>query len=212
MSKCEYCARVVMCPRPETRRVRLNWIPMDAALLVEFLAGRGFPEGTAAPAKVYAEFVLELLSDPVIVSRRLYAVVFRLAEDLDVFSEFAQAFRESIKDTPSCMGPILSNFFSSAFQLYEWYFYAEHVERFSKMAESAGFADLSPGIKKLDELVCAKVPCAYLNHDRTVLALREANAQTSKDVDAVLEKLQASEGPLVSSEEFFDMPPVGGIN
>lgn len=214
MSTCDSCARIITCPRPETRAVLLSLIEHDDKIMSEFISERLSPE-EVAPASIFVEFVLFGSVSPYQVSRRLSAVVFRLAETPDMFEAFMENLDTTLKTFPPQFLSLVAATLSESFKLYEWRFYKPHVERFGRLARAAGLSHLSSGLDHLDSMITARVPCSYINLTTAIEALKNNPPKTVAEAKASLEASAAisqAQRKVMPHEEFLNVPPVGGIN
>lgn len=215
MSICDSCARILTCPRPETRAVRLALVEQDKKILAEYIAERLAP-GEVVPCQLYVEYVLYGSASPYQVARRIYAVFFRTAEDYLEYASFMDMFDTALKGFPEQFLMLVQATLTGAFQLYEWEFYRPHVERFGRLAKAASLDHLASGMTHADALLTARVPCSYLNLTAAVEVLKANPPKSVEEAKALIEaSIEASKSrssKRMSHEEFMEAMPMGGIN
>ena len=215
MSNCSSCARVITCPRPETRAVRLAFVEEESKVLAAFIAERISPE-EAVPAQLYVEYVLFGEVSPYQVARRIYAAFFRTANDYYEFASFMDMLYAGLKSFPEQFLQLVEVSLSGAFQLFEWNFYSPHVARFGRLAKAASLDHPASGMAHADGLICARVPCSYMNLDVAVGALKQHPPKTLEEAKATVEAANAAAQERackhMSHEDFMNATPVGGLN
>lgn len=215
MSNCSSCARIITCPRPETRAVRLAFVEEDSKALAAFIAERVSPE-EAIPAQLYVEYVLFGEVSPYQVSRRIYATFFRTANDYYEFASFMNMLDSALKPFPDQFLQLVAVSLASAFQLLEWNFYSPHVARFGRLAKAASLDHLASGMVHADAMLSARVPCSYLNLTAAVEVLKANPPKSVEEAKALIEDyIEASKSrssKRMSHEEFMEAMPMGGIN
>lgn len=218
MSKCETCARIIACPRPETREVRLKLVEKEIENMDAYMASR-LDTGEPIPSSLYVEYVICGSVSPYNVASRISAVLFRTVMDVKAYFPFLKMLKESTKKFPDAFKMLVHSTLSGALQLYEWKFYDPHIKHFTNIAVGSGLKELATGIDRLNAALEKEYPCVYMNLQESVSALQASAPKSKEEANAIIEKFiekskqdasKASKG--LPIDVFKAMQPVGGIN